>query len=73
MQLECISVVWVVRTWFSDLLASGARDQIQDMDRIWPGLPEHKAARQHARAPDVVFTLSAKHGGGGEYKPLPRH
>ena len=57
----------MVRTWFSDLLASGARDQIQDMDPIWPGLPAHKAARQHAH-PDtgsrgVVFAQTATHGG----------
>ena len=54
-------------TMFSDLLASGARDQIQDMDLIWQGLPAHKAARQHTRAPDVVFVKAATHGGGVGY------
>ena len=40
----------VVGTMFTDRLASGARRHTQDMDLMWPALPAHNAARQHAHA-----------------------
>ncbi len=48
MDVGCIS--GVVGTMFTDRLASGARRHTQDMDLMWPALPAHNAARQHAHA-----------------------
>ena len=62
----------VVGTWFTDGLASIARYHIQDMEPLWPGLPAHKAARQHARtragSREGRLHKWTTHGGGvGEF------